>query len=67
MNFIGRTGKKILVAVGLGAGGIVAERHLVASPSPAKSKEVDSRPRVEVVHPCRVTVTQQLQTNATLA
>src|ERR1700738_5375873 len=29
--------------------------------------EVDSRPRVEVVHPRRRTVAQRLQTNATLA
>jgi RND family efflux transporter MFP subunit len=36
-------------------------------PPPAKSAEVDSRPRVEVVHPRRVTVAQQLHTNATLA
>jgi RND family efflux transporter MFP subunit len=33
----------------------------------AKSTEVDSRPRIEVVHPRRVTVAQRLQTNATLA
>jgi multidrug efflux pump subunit AcrA (membrane-fusion protein) len=68
MNFTSRTGMKVLaVLVGLGAGGVVAERHLAASPSPAKSTEVDSRPRVEVVHPQRVTVAQRLQTNATLA
>ena len=36
-------------------------------PPPAKSTEADSRPRVEVVHPRRVTVAQRLQTNATLA
>jgi RND family efflux transporter MFP subunit len=66
MNFTSRTGIKILVvAVGLGAGAIVAERHLMASPS--QSTEVDSRPSVEVVHPRRLTVAQRLQTNATLA
>jgi RND family efflux transporter MFP subunit len=67
MNFTRRTGIKILVAVvGLGAGGIVAERHLVASPSPVNSTKADSAPRVEVVRPRRVTVAQRLQTNATL-
>src|SRR6266446_9747381 len=69
MNFTSRTGIKVLVVavVGLGAGGIVAERHLAASPSPAKSTEADNRPRIEVVHPRRLTVAQRLQTNATLA
>src|SRR5690242_9920867 len=68
MNFRSRTGIKVFVVViGLGAGGIVAERHLAASPSQAKSTEVDSRPQVEVVHPRRLTVAQRLQTNATLA
>jgi RND family efflux transporter MFP subunit len=69
MNFSTRTGIKVLgVLVGLGAAGIVAERQLAASPSPAKPTEVvDSRPRVEVVHPRRATVAQRLQTNATLA
>jgi len=68
MNFTSTTGIKVLVVVvGLGAGAIVAERHLAASPSPAKSTEVDSHPRVEVVHPQRLSVAQRLQTNATLA
>ena len=69
MNFTSRTGIKTLVVVmvGLGAGAIVAERLLAASPSAAKSTEVDSRPRVEVEHPRRLTVAQRLQTNATLA
>src|SRR3984893_278505 len=69
MNFTSRTGIKTLVVVmvGLGAGAIVAERLLAASPSAAKSNEVDSRPRVEVEHPRRLTVAQRLQTNATLA
>jgi multidrug efflux pump subunit AcrA (membrane-fusion protein) len=69
MSFTSRMGIRILVGVtvGLGAGAIVAERHLAASPAPAKSMEVDSRPRVEVVHPRRRTVAQRLQTNATLA
>jgi len=67
MNFTSRTGIKVLVVVGLGAGAIIAERHLAASPPPAKSAEVDSHPRIEVVHPRRITVAQRLQTNATLA
>jgi RND family efflux transporter MFP subunit len=69
MNFTSQTGMKVLMVVAaLAAGAIVAEKHLAASvPPPAKSAEVDSRPRVEVVHPRRVTVAQQLQTNATLA
>jgi multidrug efflux pump subunit AcrA (membrane-fusion protein) len=68
-SFTSRMGIGILVGVmvGLGAGAIVAERHLAASPAPAKSMEVDSRPRVEIVHPRRRTVAQRLQTNATLA
>jgi RND family efflux transporter MFP subunit len=69
MNFTNRTAIKILVLViGLGAGGIVAERHLVASasPSPANATKADSRPQVELVRPRRVTVAQRLQTNATL-
>jgi RND family efflux transporter MFP subunit len=67
MNFTRRTGLKILVVVvGLGAVGIVAERHLTAAPSPAKPTEVESRPRVELVHPRRLTVARHLQTNATL-
>jgi RND family efflux transporter MFP subunit len=68
MNFTSRTGIKILVVVvGLGAGGIVAERHLAALPSPVNSTKADSPLRVEVVRPRRVTVAQHLQTNATLA
>jgi len=69
MNFSIRTSIRVLgVLVGLGAAGIVAQRQLAASPSPAKpTKVVDSRPRVEVMHPRRVTVAQRLQTNATLA
>src|SRR3977135_3101629 len=67
MNFTSRTGIKVLVVVvGVGAGGIVAEQHLAASPSPVNSTKVDSAPRVEVVRPRRVTVAQRLQTNATL-
>src|SRR6266446_4479011 len=65
MNFISRNGIKALVAlVGIGVVGIVAARSLAASPS--KSTEANSRPRIEVVHPRRVTVAQRLQTNATL-
>jgi RND family efflux transporter MFP subunit len=67
MNFTNRTGiKVIVVVVGLGAGGIVAERHLGASPTPANLTKADSVPRVELVRPSRVTVAQRLQTNATL-
>src|SRR5712672_2418167 len=67
MNFTVRTGIKVLVVVvGVGAGGIVADWHLAASPSPMNSTKADSPPRVEVVRPRRVTVAQRLQTNATL-
>jgi RND family efflux transporter MFP subunit len=65
MNFIRRNGIKVLVAlVGFSVVGIVAERFLAASPS--KLAKVDTRPRVEIEHPRRVTVVQRLQTNATL-
>src|SRR6266478_6500967 len=68
MNFTVRTGIMVLVVVvGVGAGGIVAERHLAASPSPVNTTKADSPPRVEVVRPRRATVAQRLQTNATLA
>jgi len=50
----------------VGAAGIVAERHLAASPSPVNSTKAESPPRVEVVHPRRATVAKRLQTNATL-
>jgi RND family efflux transporter MFP subunit len=50
----------------LAVGAIVAQRDMAAAPPPAKSTEVDSPPRVEVVHPGRLTVAQRLQTNATL-
>ena len=67
MNLTGRTGVKVFaVVVGIGAGGIIAERHLLASPSPVHSTKTDSPPRVEVVRPRRATVAQRLQTNATL-
>jgi RND family efflux transporter MFP subunit len=69
MNFTSRKGIKVLVvALGVGAGGIVAERNLAASalPSLANSTKADSPPPVEVVRPRRVTVAQRLQTNATL-
>ncbi|HZC95088.1 MAG TPA: efflux RND transporter periplasmic adaptor subunit [Bradyrhizobium sp.] len=67
MNFTSRTGIKILiVVVGVGAAGFVAERRLAASPSPVNSTKTDNTPRVEVVRPRRVTVAQRLQTNATL-
>src|SRR3981189_3387034 len=67
MKFTNRMGIKVLVVViGVGAGGIVAERHLAASPSPVNSTKAESPPRVEVVHPRRATVAKRLQTNATL-
>src|SRR5258706_9041817 len=67
MNFTNRTSIQVLVVVvALGAGGIVAERQLSASPSPVNSTKADSPPRIEVVRPRRVTVAQRLQTNATL-
>jgi RND family efflux transporter MFP subunit len=68
MNFTSRTGIKVLVVVvvALGAGSIVAERHLAASPSLVNSRKADSPPRVEVVRPRRVTAARRLQTNATL-
>src|SRR5258708_39134342 len=66
MNFTSRTGIKVLaVVVSVAASGIVAERHLAASPSPVNST-ADNPPRVEVVLPRRATVAQRLQTNATL-
>src|ERR1700704_5797103 len=69
LNFSSRTGIKVVVVVvvaSLAAGGIVAERHLAASPSSVNPTKADSAPRVEVVLPRRVTVAQRLQTNATL-
>jgi RND family efflux transporter MFP subunit len=64
MNF----GIKALVAlVAIGVVYMVAEPYLAASPSArSQSTEADSRPRVEVVRPRRITVAQRLQTNATL-
>jgi hypothetical protein len=68
MKFASQTRIKVLMVVAaLAAGAIVAERNMAAAPPPAKSIEPDSRPRVEVVHPRRLTVAQRLQTNATLA
>src|SRR4030088_2717749 len=69
MNFTSRTGIKVLlVVVGVGAGGVVADWHLAASPPPSLVSpwKPDSRPRVEVVRPRRSAVAQRLQTNATL-
>src|SRR5712675_799988 len=66
MNIM-RTGIKVLlVAVGVGAVGIIAEWRLAASPSPVNSTKADNPPRVEVVRPRRATVARRLQTNATL-
>src|SRR5947209_10674614 len=68
MKFASQTRIKVLMVVAaLAAGAIVAQRNMAAAPPPAKSTEVDTRPRIEVVHPRRVTVAQRLQTNATLA
>jgi len=65
MNFINRNGIKALVAlIGISVVGILAQRYVAASPS--KLAKVDTRPRVEVEHPRRVTLVQRLQTNATL-
>jgi RND family efflux transporter MFP subunit len=68
MKFANQSGIKVLVVVvAIAAGVIVAQRNMAAPPPPAKSTEMDSPPRVEVVHPRRVTVAQRLQANATLA
>jgi RND family efflux transporter MFP subunit len=65
-DFVSRNGIKALVAlVGISLVGIAAERYLAASPS--KSTNPDTRPRVEIEYPRRLTVVQRLQTNATLA
>src|ERR1700704_1785863 len=64
LNFSSRTGIKVVVVVvvaSLAAGGIVAERHLAASPSSVNPTKADSAPRVEVVRPRRVTVAQSLR------
>jgi RND family efflux transporter MFP subunit len=67
MNFTSRMGIKVLVvAVGVGVAGIVADQRLAASLPPVSSAKADNPPRVEVVHPRRLTVAQHLQTNATL-
>src|SRR6202011_5018444 len=69
MNFTNGTGIKVLVVVvGVGAAGIVADWHLAASPSPSLVSpwKPDDLPRVELVRPRRATVAQRLQTNATL-
>ena len=68
MKFASQTSLKglVVVVVVAIAAGAVAQRNMAAAPPPAKSTEADSRPRVEVVHPRRVTVAQRLQTNATL-
>src|SRR6516164_2754746 len=69
MKFAGQTSIKGLIAVvvAIAAGAIVAQRNMAAAPPPAKSTEADNRPRIEIVHPRRVTVARRLQTNATLA
>src|SRR5712672_887993 len=69
INIPSRTAIKVLVVVlvvGLTTGGVVAERHLAASPSPVNSSKADGPSRVEVVRPRRVMVARRLQTNATL-
>jgi RND family efflux transporter MFP subunit len=67
-NLTNQTGMKVLVAaiIVVIAGGMVAEQRLAASPAPANSMQVDRRPRVELVHPRRLSVAQRLRTNATL-
>jgi RND family efflux transporter MFP subunit len=69
MKFASQTSLKglIVVVVAIASGAIVTQRNMAAAPPPVKSTEADSRPRIEVVHPRRVTVAQRLQTNATLA
>jgi RND family efflux transporter MFP subunit len=65
MNLFGRIGIRALVLlVAVGVPGIVAKRDVAASSS--TSPTADSRPRVEVVHPRRLTVARRLQANATL-
>src|SRR5258708_29760064 len=69
MHFTSRTGIKVLlVAVGVGAVGIVADSHLAASPSPSLASpwKPDNLPRVDVVRPRRATVAHRPPTNATL-
>src|SRR5258708_1268852 len=69
MNFTSRTSIKVLVVVvGVGAAGIVAEQHLAASPSRSLVSpwKPDSLPRVDIVRPGGATVVQRLQTNAVL-
>jgi hypothetical protein len=68
MNFIARNSIKALVAlIAIGVVGMVADRYLAASPSASTSKstKADSRPRVEAVHPRRITVAQRLQPRVT--
>jgi RND family efflux transporter MFP subunit len=66
MSATNRTGLKVtLVALAvLGGGTILAKRHLAASLPPVA--ETDSRPRVDLVSPRRLTLAHRLQTNATL-
>src|SRR5215472_13097867 len=68
MKFASQTSIKalIVVVVAIAAGAIVAQRNMAAAPPPAKSTKADTRPRVKVLHPRRVTAAQRLQTNATL-
>src|SRR5258706_11656640 len=69
INIPSRTAIKVLGVlrvVGLTTGGVVADRHLPASPSPLNPTKADSAPRVRVVGPRRVTVAQRVETNATL-
>jgi multidrug efflux pump subunit AcrA (membrane-fusion protein) len=68
MKFASQTGiRAVMVVAALAGAAFLAEQHLAASPEPAKPTELESRPRVEVVHPRRVTAARRLQTNATLA
>ena len=67
MNVTNKTSVKVLLVValiGLGGGIIVAKQHLAVSPPPATG--VESRQRVDIVHPRPLTLAHRLQTNATL-
>ena len=66
MYIMNKTGLRVLLLalVGLGGGVIITKRQLAAAPPPVA--EADSRPRVDLVHPRRLTLAHRLQTNATL-
>jgi RND family efflux transporter MFP subunit len=68
MNVMNRTGLKLLAValIGLGAGTLVTRRHLEAASQSERVANADSRPRVDLVSPRRLTLAHRLQTNATL-